>query len=293
MADAPRRRAISTPGERRDPAGRSPASVAASVGLHVLLLLVLVQLTFVPSDWIDAVMRRTPPTPVERVGFLQLPRGDAPKEAPRRGGDDRPFSPNLAPVAPLPVPPVEVPSALPPIPSRPLRAATVGGLGPLVGGGGETRGVRPSYSDPRLWVSSSPVVTAPLTASEKLDSAMASAYREAADSMRRANGGRDPTDWTFRLGGQKFGVDQKYIRLGPVSIPTAALAFLPLNVQGNPTTIERDRRLAQMRQEIQDQAARAARDEDFQRAVKALRERKQKERDEARKTVEPPRTIIP
>jgi hypothetical protein len=48
----------------------------------------------------------------------------------------------------------------------------------------------------------------------------------------------------------------------------------------------------QMRGEILEQAARAARDEDFQKAVKSLRERKQKERDDAKKA-EPPAKIIP
>jgi hypothetical protein len=289
----PRRRAISTPGERRDPASRGPGTVAASIVLHVVFVLVLVQLTIGPADWIDSLMRNSPPAPVERVGFLQLPKGEPPKEAPRRGGDNRPLS--LAPPsAPLPLPPVNIPSALPPIPSRPLRAsAGEVGSGPLVGGGGETRGVRPTYADPRIWAPTSPMVTAPLTATARLDSAMLPVYAALIDSMRKANGGRDPSDWTTTIGGQKYGIDRKYIRLGPLSIPTAMLALLPLNIQGNPTAIEHDRRLAQMRDEIINQAARAARDDDFQKAVKSLRERKQKERDDAKKAEQPPAKIIP
>ena len=130
----PRRRAISTPGERRDPATRGPGSVAASVVLHVVFVLVLLQLTVGPADWIDSFMRASPPAPVERIGFLRLPRGEPPKDAPRRGGDDRPFS-TVPPSAPIPVTPLGVPSALPPIPSRPPRTAVDVGTGPLVGGG--------------------------------------------------------------------------------------------------------------------------------------------------------------
>ena len=286
----PRRRAISTFAERRDPAKRGPGTVAVSVVVHVAFVLVLLQLTIGPADWIDSIMRSSP-APVERIGFLQLPRGEPPIDTPRRGGDNQPLS-AAPPSERIPVPPVAIPSSLPPISSRPPRTAVDFGSGPLVGGGGDTRGVRPSYSDPRIWAPTSPVVTAPLTATARIDSVMLPLYQALVDSMRRANGGRDPQDWTFNVGGQRFGIDKKFIRLGPASIPTALLALLPLNVQGNPTTIEHDRRLQQMRGEILDQAARAARDEDFQKAVKSLRERKQKERDDAKK-VEPPPKIVP
>lgn len=259
--------------------------------VHVVAVLVLVQLTIGPADWIDSMMRSAPTPPVERIGFLQLPRGEPPKEAPRRGGDNRAFSPT--PSAPAPVASIQIPSALPPIPNRPPRTAGDLGSGPLVGGGGDTRGVRPSYSDPRIWAPSAPVVTAPLSAPARLDSAMLPIYTALIDSMRRANGGRDPGDWTKTIGGQKYGIDRKFIRLGPVSIPTALLALLPLNIQGNPTTIDHDRRLQQMRGEILEQAARAARDDDFQKAVKSLRERKQKERDDAKKAETPPAKIVP
>ena len=291
MSPVPRRRAISTPGERPDPIGRSRGSIVASVALHVVVIGALVQIAVGPAEWMTRLMDRTP-APVERIGFLQLPKGEPPKEAPRRGGDDRPAS--AAPNAPsVPVPPAEVPRSLPPIPSIPPRTAPEMGTGPLVGGGGDTKGVRPSFSDPRIWAPVAPVVTAPLSNAARLDSAMLPAYEALVDSMRRANGGRDPKDWTFKIGGQKYGIDQKYIRLGPVSIPTAALAFLPLNVQGNPAAIERDRKLQAMRDEITFQAAKAARDEDFQKAVKQLRERKQRERDDAKKADEPPVKIVP
>lgn len=286
----PRRRAISTFAERRDPAKRGPATVAMSVLVHVLAVLALVQLTIGPADWIDSMLR-SKPAPIERIGFLRLPRGEPPTEAPRRGGDDRPLT-AVPPSERIPVPPVAIPTSLPPISSRPPRTAVEAGSGPLVGGGGETRGVRPTYTDPRIWAPSAPVVTAPLTATARLDSAMLPMYQAVIDSMRRVNGGRDPADWTFNVGGQKFGIDKKFIRLGPVSIPTAMLALLPLNIQGNPTTIEHDRRLQQMRSEIIDQTARAARDVDFQAAVKSLRERKTKEREDAKKAEKPP-TIVP
>ncbi|MBX7118042.1 MAG: hypothetical protein K1X31_03485, partial [Gemmatimonadaceae bacterium] len=161
-----------------------------------------------------------------------------------------------------------------------------GGVGPLVGGGGPTAGIRPSFNDPRLWAAPSDEVMAPIVPMTRADSlnailhATAEAY---VDSMRRAepSGGRAPGDWTFRRGDRTYGIDQRYIRLGNFSIPTAVLALLPMNnVQGNPTALDRARRLSSMRSEIIEQAERRQRDDDFTAAVRALRARKEKERKE-------------
>jgi hypothetical protein len=59
--------------------------------------------------------------------------------------------------------------------------------------------------------------------------------------------------------------------------------LLPLNQTANPGQTERAKVLGQIRSEILDQAARGARDDDFRAAVKALRERKDKERAAAKK----------
>jgi hypothetical protein len=293
MERRPGRRAISTPGERKDPAARGPLTVAASVVLHLVLVAVLFQVTLVRSDWLTDLMRTEKVEVVERVGFLQLPKGDPPTEAPRRGGDDRPATNGPPSAARVPMAPVDIPSSLPPVPLRPDVAPVDGGSGPLVGGGGPTRGVRPAYSDGKLWIPSGPVVTAPLSATERLDSALAPTFASIADSIRRAAGARDPNDWTKTIGGKKYGIDPHFIRLGPFSIPTPLLGLLAMNQGANPTTLERDRRLAYMRQEILMQAARAAREEEFNNAVKSLRERKQKERDEKKKVDPPPAKIIP
>lgn len=289
----PRRRAISTPGERKDPAARGPMSVALSVVLHGVLVALLIQVTLFRDDWLTDFLASKPVEVVERVGFLQLPKGETPRESARRGGDDRPVT-GAPPSTPrIQVAPVEIPSSLPPIPLRPSTSPVESGSGPLVGGGGDTRGVRPAYSDGRLWVPPGPVVTAPLSATERLDSVIAPTFASIADSIRRAAGARDPNDWTKTIGGRKYGIDPQFIRLGPVSIPTALLGLLAMNQGANPTAVERDRRLAYMRQEIMMQSARAAREEEFNNAVKALRERKQKERDEKKKADVPPARIIP
>jgi hypothetical protein len=121
-----------------------------------------------------------------------------------------------------------------------------------------------------------------------------------ADSLDRYNpdNGRRPGDWTFNLGGKKVGIDQGMIRLGNFSLPTPILGMLALNnVQANPMAMERARRLDAMRSEIQQQTARQMRDDEFDRAVQALRQRREKERRDAQQrqqqTEKPPATPSP
>jgi hypothetical protein len=140
------------------------------------------------------------------------------------------------------------------------------------------------------------VIIAPIVPQTRADSLrvlLAERIYALEDSLSRLypDGARRPGDWTFNLGGQKYGVDGNMIRLGKFSLPTAALAMLPLNVQANPVAMERARRLDVMREEIQTQAMRALRDDEFYAAVRALRERKERERREAeqgRQGGEPP-----
>jgi hypothetical protein len=76
-------------------------------------------------------------------------------------------------------------------------------------------------------------------------------------------------------------VDQKFIRLGPVSIPDAVLAVLPINHLGeNPELGQRERQLNAMRSDIMQGAQRQMNEDDFHRAVKDVRERKEKEHEE-------------
>ena len=96
--------------------------------------------------------------------------------------------------------------------------------------------------------------------------------------MAIASGQRKPGDWTFEKGGKTYGIDQQYIRLGKVSIPTALLALLPINTTGNPTVNERNRAQNQLRSDIFSNAQRGMNEADFKKAVKSIRERKERER---------------
>jgi hypothetical protein len=140
--------------------------------------------------------------------------------------------------------------------------------------------VQPSFGDARVWVSPGPLVSEPKTATERLDSALVTNLEAYRDSLAAIRGpaGRRPGDWTIERGGRKYGMDEQFIRLGPVSIPTAVLAALPLNVQGNPILMEREKRLSMMRAEILEQVQRGMNEQEFREAVKNIRERKERER---------------
>jgi len=291
-----RRRAISTPGERVDPARRGPASILGSVAIHLVAIAILVRIAIVPLSWLGA------PRPAEpeatHVDYVRTAADSAKHQ--RAGGDNRRVT-NTPEAAPL-VAPSAVPSALPPEPPKTATPAAQaeGGTGPVIGGGGPTRGVTPAFTDPRLWAPTDPAPIRPRTPTERLDSAIASRVHHLEDSLRALGPQRADGDWSWTgKDGKKYGIDQKYIHLGPFSIPTALLALLPLNVQGNPSTYGEARRIGAIRAEILEQSARASRDNDFNQAVRELRDRKQKERadkvkaDQTLPEAPPPARIIP
>lgn len=261
-----------------------PRASVAAFALQLTLIALIVPTLIVPITFeflLDTAGRVVMP---ERISFtVSLPAsGPTTREAPVAGGDGRAPVADPGPLAPI-VAPTAVPGSVPSPAATPREAP--GGVGPLVGGGGPTLGIRPSFNDRRLWPSQADVVIAPLIPMTRADSlrtvlhATAEAY---VDSLTRATPeGRRPGDWTFDRNGKKYGIDPQYIRLGDFRIPTALLALLPMNVQANPTALDRARRLSSMRSEIIEQAERRSRDDDFYAAVRALRERKEKERRDA------------
>jgi hypothetical protein len=211
---------------------------------------------------------------VERIGFIRLPKTIGTPNPGRDGGDGRPLSKTHAVKL---VAPTSIPTALPPV-SATTKTVADEGSGPLVGNGGPARGIKPVFSDPRLWGPPGKIVSAPKTLKQDLDSIIASVVGPIQDSIAIAAGKRDPTDWTFGDGNHKWGIDKKAIRLGPFSIPTALLAMLPLNVTGNPMTMARDRQNDYMHRDISEHAQQAINEADFMKAVRTLRERKERER---------------
>ncbi len=86
-----------------------------------------------------------------------------------------------------------------------------------------------------------------------------------------------PPRWTTSLGGQTVGLDAQWIHLGPIRIPTAILALLPIAMPGNPTQQEYTRKLDVMRQDLYIAAGRAQNYADFRAAVAQLRAEREAE----------------
>ncbi|MDP9203613.1 MAG: hypothetical protein M3P26_17050 [Gemmatimonadota bacterium] len=264
------RRAASEPADSRR---RLSPSFLVSVGVHIVVAIALMQMLILNGDY------SSKPKPSaareQRVGFVTLPRPGVKTPAPgRSGGDGRPAKSREIHV----VAPAAIPTTLP-APSAPVAKTTDDeGVGPLVGTGGPARGIRPQYSDPRVWEPPGRIVAAPKTVAQTIDSLIADAIAPYNDSVAAAAQKRDPTDWTIEKGGYRWGIDKRAIRLGPVSIPTALLAMLPLNLQGNPMTMERDRSYAAMNRDINWHAQQAINEADFMKAVRSIRERKERER---------------
>ena len=255
---------------------RVEPSVLVSIGLHVVVGALIVQLLTFGSPLGDLFRReRATSLPVERISFLALPRSAGPTTPGRSGGDGRPErAPERLPplVAPLTVPTL-IPEPAPATPSFPEQ-----GSGPLVGTGGPTRGVRPSFSEPRIWVPPAEVVSAPKTVSERLDSVLTALIQQKEDSLRlTASARRPPGDWTWERGGKKYGWNQKGIQLGDATIPSALLPALAANVALNPAAMERQT-LDRLNREVREQSTRGLNEEEFRNRVRSIRERKERER---------------
>jgi hypothetical protein len=268
----------------RKPVRRSAASTILSVSLHVALGAVFVRAILLPATFRGFIgFERTAPPAAEHITFVTPAPLSPPAQPARSGGDGRPAGKTPTTPAPPIIAPSQVPSGIPtPAPGKTAPVTTDEGSGPIVGSGGPAKGVRPSYTDPHIWSAPSlPPDREPRTSSQRMDSVVAGSVARHNDSL--ALYGYTPNkfergDWTVEKDGKKYGIDQQYIRLGKFSLPLPLLALLPLNVQGNPNALERDKRLAAMHTEIFEHAQQAMNEEEFRKAVKNLRERKDREK---------------
>ena len=274
----------SSTGKRR--LWRRPSSASlVSIVVHVVVLVLVWNAVQMPAVF-DRFLQtdREAVLPAERVQFVTV----VPSSAVATPGPvtRRPTSasvPTAARPASVPlVAPTEVPTQLPPpaaVAETPVPGAVTG---PLRGGNGPTRGVQPNFDDPRVWPGDPEFIYAPKTDLERLDSALIVSLRRHVDSLAAsayAPNKFERGDWTIDRNGQKYGIDQQYIRLGRFQIPTALLALLPLNrMQGNPIAMERDRNAAYMRADILLHAQASMNEEQFRKAVRAIRDRKERER---------------
>ncbi len=261
----------------------SPA-LLVSLAVHTVVGLVIAQTLLIPTPLGRMLSRQKQVAiPAERISFLSIPRGNEPAVSGRSGGDGTPASSSPAP--PLAAPLV-VPDGIPPV-VTPDRATPAAGSGPLISGGGPMRGVRPSFTDPRVWAPPGRILSVPKSTAQVIDEAIRADVGRITDSLMALGHRRAPGDWTIERDGRKWGIDQRAIRLGPVSIPTAVLALLPINIQANPVTGQRERQLNYMHSDIAFHAQRAINEDEFKNAVRNLRLRKERERASQQKEREP------
>jgi hypothetical protein len=270
---------------------RATPSTLVSMVLHVVLGVAAWHAIQVPVV-IERFLFDRPEVPApERVEFVTIVPPQASGPAGQQQDDPGRATPSPAraePVVPLRAP-LEIPTELPPVrlePAPPAGTGTGTVTGPLRGGSGPTRGVQPGFDDPRVWGPAPEFVYAPKTEKERLDSALVVTLMRHADSLAAATyvpNKFERGDWTVERGGQKWGIDQQFIRLGPVSIPTALLALLPMNqMQPNPIEWERSRNNAWMRADILYHAQAAMNEDQFRQAVRAIRDRRERERRQSR-----------
>jgi hypothetical protein len=255
---------------------RPSAALALSLVLHVVLGAGLIALLIMPhtaANWLR--LNRGEPPVVERIGFIAMPKTGSEMNPGKAGGDNRPVSKTKPKEL---VAPQAVPNALPTAPASPTTAAQPeGGAGQVVGQGGATQGVAPVYSDKRLWVPPAAVPTAPKTVPQRYDSALAGMVKSYNDSLAALGKEPEPGDWTFGKN-KAWGINQKWIKLGPVQLPTALLGLLPLNATGNPVLSQREAQLNAMHADIAYHAQQAMNEDQFRQAVKELRQRKDREK---------------
>jgi len=250
---------------------RINGSLLVSIVLHVVVGAALFAVLSIPNpirQWL--MFERGKKPQAEQISYVAVP--SAGSAVARSGGDNVPVRGKKR-AAPL-VAPTTIPTAVPPAPASTEPAS---GEGPVVGAGGAGEGVTPSYGDPRVWAPTGPIYYSPKSQAERLDSAIQVRVFAHNDSMAMYNSGKRPGDWTFEKNGEKYGMDQQKIYLGKLALPTALLALLPLNVQGNPARYQNDRMKESQRQEIYVNAQRAMDNDEFKIAVKEIRQRKDRE----------------
>jgi hypothetical protein len=262
--------------------GRSRTALLVSLAVHVGVVVALINVVFRYDIGSLGVAERAHSASPERLRYVRV------VAEPSAGGPATATRPAPGPTATRRLQsPTRVPVGI----RQPSSAAAVAapGVEDRTGGAGRgtdvtpATGVQPAYTDPRLWPQPGPFTPLPKTTAERTDSAVKAAFGIFVDSMRtaEANRGRAPGDWTIKdKNGGKWGWDEKGIRLGRVTIPQAVLSLLPLNVQANPTFNDpvTVREAAFRRGDILYHANRAASEDEFRRAVKRIRERKDRER---------------
>jgi hypothetical protein len=257
---------------------RDPIPLLLSIVVHVAVAFAILNAAF-HYDFSKVLAPPTNAPKLERVTYFNLP-----PQGGVTGGADTTNAPARAkkPARGL-VAPKTTPTTLPPVPVTGGQPGGVEGGRGRAAEAGVTTGIVPAEPDPRLSRDPHEFFPAPKTHAERVDSAVRASIYAYNDSVAkaRAGAGRAPGDWTYEgKNGQKWGIDGNKIYLGKFAIPSAVLAALPIRIQGNPGETIADRLVTTRRADLLLHAESQAHDDEFKSAVKRIRERKDKERQE-------------
>jgi hypothetical protein len=147
--------------------------------------------------------------------------------------------------------------------------------------------IGPALGEGKLWVQPLPAPPKEIaeaynkTHVELVDSAVSAIVQQYIDSVLNApaDPGATPPSWTTKIMGKTFGIDSKYIYLGPLKIPSALLAFLPINSGGVTMEYSKASRMAAIRADLIYAAQRSATLEDFKRSVRELRAERERQKE--------------
>ncbi|MEO6067805.1 MAG: hypothetical protein ABIQ41_07480 [Gemmatimonadales bacterium] len=174
----------------------------------------------------------------------------------------------------------------PPAPPRPLAERTERAASPTQRPArGRIGRLGPGLGEGLLWVEPLPLpprqLAAVLTrksAKELADSFVTAVVQAYLDSIAHDPDVAPlrPPVWVATVGGKKYGIDPGFIYVAGLKIPTALLAFLPIGGAGRQQPI--DHALEGMAYDLRVAGARARNLDDFRRAVRELRAKKEADR---------------
>ena len=185
----------------------SAGSLAASIAIHIVAIVALVNIVFrYPLGQLMGL--RPPETNQERVQYVKV----TPPPTENSGGGHTAEPIRRAAPAPLQAP-VTVPEAVPVAhPSDSSQAQAAGGTGSGMGvsGSAVATGIEPRLPDKRIALEAGPITRTPRTNAETVDSIVTLAIGIVRDSLAIVSGQRKPGDWTIkRPNGDIWGADQK------------------------------------------------------------------------------------
>ena len=160
--------------------------------------------------------------------------------------------------------------------------------------------LRPHYGEGRLWVQ--PLTESPRAIAKALsgksdqqltDSAVAVMIQKYLDAMAVEQEGKvmPLPSWTTKILGKTVGIDQRFVYLGPIKIPTLLLAMLlPAQKMGNISDYQANQQLTRMQSDLFDAARRAQTYADFKKAVTELHKQSEQRREFKKNQTTPPDT---